>query len=479
MPHRRIALGGQAGCRAEKSSNCAWAENGDAGYATARVLRRRAMTNRRLALPEGSDPQALSRDLYVAHNTFVTTGALVPNVRPVIRESWHRSHDAGIDPDDSAAPIDLVDDELRTYRDAHALRHILPIVRELLVQDATANEFMAGVTDAEGRILWWEGDRRLLSGGEHLHLVEGAVWREDTAGTNAIGTTLATEEAAQIFSSEHFRRPVQPWSCTAAPIHDPVTGDLLGTIAIGGKEHVATPQALTIVRACAAAAEAELKVLALTQGIGHNGIGVGLVSASQRTPTSFLKVLGRDSAELHHRGQTLRLSPRHSELLLLLSLHPHGQTADKLAVSLREHDTADVTTRAEMSRLRRLLGHDMVASRPYRLVEPISTDVAEVQHSLEQRAFRRALDFYIGPVLPASEAPGVITLREQLRRSLRDALIAYARPEILMRYGNTAEGQEDVQIWQTCVEQLPPGSPQRVRAASHLAWLNEHLAAAT
>lgn len=435
------------------------------------------MTNMWIAWSEGSDPQELSRELYLAHNAFVTTGLRVPSVRQLVFDSWRRCLESGLDPDGKAPPVELVDDNLVDYREQHPLNRVLPIIRSLLVEDATDSEFMVGVTDVGGRVLWLEGDHRLIAGGEHLHLTEGAVWREEVAGTNAVGTALALDHAMQVFSSEHFRRPVQPWSCSAALIHDPITQEALGALVVAGKEHVATPHAFTMVRACAAAAEAELRVQAVTEGLGGNGFGVAI--NAQNKPSTLLKVLGRDSAELNHRGQILRLTPRHSELLLLLSRHPQGQTADQLAVSLREHDTADVTTRAEMSRLRRLLGHEMVASRPYRLVEPISTDVAEVQRSLERRAFRRALDFYVGPILPASEAPGVITLREQLRRNLRDALIARARPEVLMRYGNTTEGQEDVEIWQACVDRLPADSPRRVQAASHLAWLNQHLASAT
>ena len=94
-----------------------------------------------------------------------------------------------------------------------------------------------------------------------MHFVEGASWGEDIAGTNAPGTALALDHAVQIYGGEHYRRPVQPWSCSAAPVHDPLTGALLGAIDVTGGDHVASPHVLTLVRATAAAAESELRWL--------------------------------------------------------------------------------------------------------------------------------------------------------------------------------------------------------------------------
>src|SRR4051794_24362745 len=92
-----------------------------------------------------------------------------------------------------------------------------------------------------------------------MHFVAGACWSEDVAGTNAPGTALAIDHAVQIFGSEHFRRPVQPWSCSAAPVHDPLSGVLLGAIDVTGGDHVASPHVLTLVRATVAAVESELR----------------------------------------------------------------------------------------------------------------------------------------------------------------------------------------------------------------------------
>ena len=67
-----------------------------------------------------------------------------------------------------------------------------------------------------------------------MNFVPGADWSERGAGTNAPGTALALDRELQIRGSEHFSRVVQPWSCTAVPVHDPATGALLGAIDLTG-----------------------------------------------------------------------------------------------------------------------------------------------------------------------------------------------------------------------------------------------------
>ncbi len=84
-----------------------------------------------------------------------------------------------------------------------------------------------------------------------MNFVPGADWSERGAGTNAPGTALALDRELQIRGSEHFSRIVQPWSCTAAPVHDPATGALLGAIDLTGGTQVASAQTLALVRATA------------------------------------------------------------------------------------------------------------------------------------------------------------------------------------------------------------------------------------
>ncbi|WP_328320511.1 helix-turn-helix domain-containing protein [Streptomyces sp. NBC_00388] len=71
---------------------------------------------------------------------------------------------------------------------------------------------------------------------------------------------------------------------------------------------------------------------------------------------------------------TQDLTPRHAELLYVLSMHPGGRTAAELADDLFGDPTRTVTVRAEMSRVRRGLA-EVLAHRPYRFAEGVEVEV--------------------------------------------------------------------------------------------------------
>jgi hypothetical protein len=422
-----------------------------------------------LALPDGRPSASLTRQLRAAHERLVTSSGLPADsvVRSVVQDSWRRSLGSGVDPDGQAPPVELLDDELLAYRAAHPLAPVMPVIRRLLVQDAEADQMIVAVTDAGGRMLWVEGDSRLRSRAAGMHFVEGARWAEDVAGTNAPGTALAVDHAVQIYGSEHFRRPVQPWSCSAAPVHDPFTGALLGAIDITGGDHVASPHVLTLVRATVAAVESELRWLHREQAerAGRRP------SPPLPRPAPRLEVLGRERARFSGPDGSLELSLRHSELLLLLAeaaVVGEGRTATQLAAECHPGDAAAVTVRAELSRLRRLLGPDLVGSRPYRLRGRLETDLDQVRRLLARGAVGSALERYTGAVLPGSRAPGVMAARARMAAQLRAAVLRSRRPELLLRYAQLPEGRDDAAVWQACIEWLPAGSPRRTAAAAHL-----------
>jgi hypothetical protein len=423
-----------------------------------------------LALPEGRPDPVLTRRLRAAHEHFVTCGVPSdrPDVRAVVWDSWRRSLGSGVDPDGVAPPVELLDGDLLAYREAHPLAPVMPVIRRLLVEDAEADRMIVAVTDAAGRMLWVEGDSRLRSRAAGMNFVEGSRWAEDVAGTNAPGTALALDHAVQIYGSEHYRRTVQPWSCSAAPVHDPVSGVLLGAIDITGGDHVAAPHVLTLVRTAVAAVESELLLQRREQSSRAGG---------HRPPPPVLRtvprleVLGRERARLSLPTGTLDLSLRHSELLLLLAeaaVAGEGRSAEQLAAEAHPGGTAAVTVRAELSRLRRLVGTELVGSRPYRLLGPLDTDLDRVRRAIGRAAVGAALEGYTGAVLPSSRAPGVAAARARLVAQLRHAVLRSRRPELLVRYSALPEARDDVAVWQACLELLPPSSPRRAEAAATL-----------
>ncbi|MDX3098057.1 GAF domain-containing protein [Streptomyces sp. ME01-24h] len=408
------------------------------------------------AWPPGTDPDLLRRDVARAHEEFLSTGRPPRPVREVVRDSWKRSLSRGVDPE-AAGPRSpgLGAAELRDYRRQHPMAAVLPVVRSLLVEPAQDSAQLVAVGDEHARLLWVEGTPGLAARAERIGFVEGAEWAEDAAGTNAPGTAVALGRPLQIYAGEHFIRPVHAWSCSAAPVRDPDTGAVIGVIDLTGGDHIAAPHALALVRATVAAAEAELRLLRLRGA---------LPAAPARAVTAGalrLEVLARDRALLASPHGTVELSPRHSEIVFLLARHPRGLGADALAARLHEHEAARVTMRAEMSRLRRLLGPQVLGSRPYRLLLPATTDADEVRALLARGAHRRALARYPGPLLPGSDAPAIVDAREELHWALRRALRERGDAGLLLDWLDRPGNRDDVDLLQAALCALPPQSPRR------------------
>lgn len=427
------------------------------------------MGSNEFAVPRGADPAALTRFLYAAHDEFVSTGTTGPTVRRMVAESWQRSVDSGLDPEGVKAPIRIAEDALADIRAAHPLATVMPVIRRLLVESAAEAGHVVAVSDAAGRLLWVEGSSDLRSRAEGIHFVEGADWSEGSAGTNAPGTALKLDRALQIFGPEHLSRQVTPWSCSAAPIHDPDTGAILGVLDLTGGPDVATLQSLSLVRATVAAAEAELRLHRLTGQVTQPMVAVSGWTAPR------IDVLGSHGATLRYATTTTRLSLRHSEILLLLAGSEHGMTTSQLAIALSDEEQAAVTIRAELSRLRQILGPIELLSRPYRLANVMDTDVARVRDALNVGQIRRAVEAYRGPVLPASSAPGVEQIRDDLHLQLRSGLLADGDADALLTFADTEHGRDDYEIWTAILDVLPRSSPRYAQVAAHCAKLDAEL----
>ncbi|MFE2060810.1 GAF domain-containing protein [Streptomyces sp. NPDC059467] len=398
------------------------------------------MTDPWVALEPGADPAERVRALRRAHETFTTVGTVPRPVRSVVAESWRRSARAGVGPD-AAARVELTDGDLGAYRAEHPLARVMPLFRELLGTFAADGEHLLAVCDADGRLLWVEGHPATRRRADGMNFVPGARWSEAAVGTNAPGTAVAVDRPVQVFAAEHFIRRVQPWTCAAAPVHDPWTGRVLGAVDITGGDRLAHPHSLGFVQAVARAAESQLALL-------------DPPTPADEAPA--LTALGRDEAELRLDGHRIRLGRRHSELLVLLSRHPEGLTGDELLCALYEDESVTpVTLRAELARLRRLLGPGLLASRPYRLTAPVESDAAVVERRLEAGAVTAAVGAYTGPLLPGSQAPAVVRLRQRLADGLRAALIACQDPDLLARWAHAAWGEDDVEVWRALAAVRP------------------------
>ncbi|QNP66950.1 GAF domain-containing protein [Streptomyces genisteinicus] len=414
------------------------------------------MSDTWVALEAGADPAERSAALRRAHDAYLTAGRVELPVRPEVADSWRRSAHARVSPE-GLAGVELHGDDLGAYRDAHALARVMPVIRELTGAYARDGEHLVAVCDAHGRLLWVEGPAATRARADTMNFVPGARWAETAAGTNAPGTAIAVGRPVQVFAAEHFRRHVHAWTCAAAPIHDPATGRVLGAVDITGGDRLAHPHSLAFVGAVARAAESQLALLA----------------PPAPDPCARLTALGRDEALLTAGSRRLRLSRRHSEIVTVLAGRPEGIGGDELLVELYEDESVTpVTLRAELSRLRRLLGPDVLRSRPYRLALPVEADFDTVARRLAAGALTGALGAYAGPLLPRSQAPVVARLRERLADGLRAALIARGDPALLADWAYSAWGGDDLPVWHALASALPRSqrAPALARAAALDAW---------
>ena len=421
-----------------------------------------------VALDSTSDRRALARRLARDRDSVLSGGSPAGRLREVIVGSWRRSRSAGVDADAGVAPVRVGADEAAARWAAHPLSSTLPEIRALLEDVREEARQVMLFCDRDGTLLWIEGEDAVLDAAQAVNLAPGAIWSEAAAGTNAMGTALAVGHPLQVFSAEHFSAQVHQWTCSAAPVRDPATGEVIGVLDLSGDLGTAHPHSLAVVSAAAKLAEASLRRSALEAS--SRSAERPFAAASARAALR-VSLLGSERGRLDEGTGTRPLSRRHSEILALLALRPEGWTAEQLAIELLGEQAKPVSARAELSRLRRLVG-DRVTAQPYRLTDEAEVDVLEVERRLEAGDLEGALARYGGELLPFSEVPTIIEVRHRLEAGLREAVLASGDPALLARWIELPSGREDEVACRRLIELLVPGDPRLATALSRLERLS-------
>ncbi|MFF5205150.1 GAF domain-containing protein [Streptosporangium sp. NPDC000396] len=451
--------------------------------------------------------------------------------RSLISASWRRSMDAGIDPETRSAPPAFDSQDLREIRSAHPMNALLPLVTGTLLEAADASAHILIVADADGRVLWRDGNHQVMNRADEVGLADGFHWGESAIGTNGMGTALAARRPVHIFSAEHMVRVLHVWSCSAAPIVDPDSGDVLGCIDISGTMRALHPATVALVETTARLAESHLALrmrerddrlrarhdrhlralhgepgaLVTTTGrviagdqaqrwgsrirLPESGGQVILpdgrtafldpldgafllrLSGRQRVPVLGLSFLGAEHPSVQLDGVHVPLSQRHAEILTLLALNPHGMTTGQLSFHLYGDEGNPVTVRAEIHRLRAQLG-PTVAAKPYRLTCTVEADFLDLKRLLAAEDTAPIARAYRGPLLPRSEAPAIRREREELEGQVRARLLLKGGPDDLWAYAETEYAKNDIHILERLVAMLPPDDHRAVAARIRLAALD-------
>ena len=341
-------------------------------------------------------------------------------VRRIVSDSWQRSLSALPPTGRDSAQVGLDTDELRRLRTEGPLARALPIVRRLLIEPARDTGLVVAIGDAQGRLLWVEGDHQSLRRTESMGFAVGADWSETAMGTSAPGIVVATGAPASVAQAEHFSPVVREWSCTAVPLVDPHTRALMGVLDITGGDEAVSPLSLPLLTAAAAAIESELAqpspapetsttvftgvsfgdgprsaapgghlpqaddavpahhplsvgtdaeagVTARATGASAGGdVGPTGPGAESAGPDSLgpepaaarpvVRVTGSGAPTVTRDGRERQIGLRHAEILTLLDWHDDGLTGPQLGEMAYEEAPEAATVRVEMHRLRRVLG---------------------------------------------------------------------------------------------------------------------------
>ncbi|GAB2936694.1 GAF domain-containing protein [Rhodococcus aerolatus] len=389
------------------------------------------------AVRPGTDLPRHARLMAAVHDA-VLAGARPPaRPRDLVARSWSRVRAGGLAPDRCGTAEPVGPAEVQARRRRSLLREVVPELRSALAAFAEDARFVVVVTDADGVLLWREGSAAVRRQADALGFAEGADWSEGSVGTNAIGTALVERAPVQLFSAEHYAPSHHPWTCTASPVHDPRTGELLGVVDVSGPALTLTPTTIALVSTAVRLAEATLwrsheerlerlrtvadPVLAGVRGpamvVDEHGwvarssglavrdrvaapaadrplavAGLGLCVPEPVAGGWLLRrgddpaggavrvtldLRGHPEVAVSGAGEPWRraVTPRHAEVLALLA-RAGREGLDAAALSRALHGDAGhvVAVRAEISRLRRTLG-GLLAAQPYRFAEGVTVEV--------------------------------------------------------------------------------------------------------
>ena len=158
----------------------------------------------------------------------------------------------------------------------------------------------------------------------------------------------------------------------------------------------------------------------------------------------------------------------------MLALHPDGLTGEQLTLELYGDEGKAVSTRAQMSKLRRLLG-PLLAARPYRLLGDVRCDFREVERLLLAGEVEAALRAHRAPLLVESDVPRVVQARDELEGALRRAAHAGGQ-DTLWAWLAGESGRDDLAGLREFIREAPPDDPRVPVAVARMNALRQRWA---
>ncbi|WPB87831.1 sigma-54-dependent transcriptional regulator family protein [Streptomyces malaysiensis] len=401
------------------------------------------------AVPSATELRAL-RDTWASHWAafFGSAGeGATPALPRDIRDSWGRTKAFG-------APLTTT---AAAYRPAtsdagsalhRAVRHLESHIRALSVESG----YLIAIADATGTLIHTSAGREMLKRAERVNAVPLSMWAEHVMGTNAVSLALRTGCPAQVFATQHAARELHDWTCWAVPLRARDTG------APGGVVNIAAPWNHHVPMGAALARSVALMV--------EDAQEAPTASGSGERPQLVIRLLGPPGVVL--RGAPVPVSPRQTEIVAILATRPGGVSLEELHSHLYgDRRVAFTTLRAELSKLRSLLGGDLLLGRPYRLNAEVDLDLSRALGHLAAGETGQALDLLRGEPLPGSASPYLREMCTHVCVAFRNRLLLTGCAADALRYAGIFPWDEEV--LRTVMERTPREDPLFTLLAGRLA----------
>ncbi|WP_177227968.1 sigma-54-dependent Fis family transcriptional regulator [Micrococcus terreus] len=170
---------------------------------------------------------------------LVVPSSLVPEE---IERSWRRSVSLRVDPTAEPRVLGAVDPDAAILR---AAGRILDQWQDSL----TDSHLSLLLADQDGRIV----SRRIVTPQDERRLdranaVEGFDFSEGSLGTNGLGTPIEARSVVFVRGPEHYHEALAQLACAGAPLRHPITGRIVGSIALASPAVSAHGLMVSIVR---------------------------------------------------------------------------------------------------------------------------------------------------------------------------------------------------------------------------------------
>ena len=149
---------------------------------------------------------------------------------PELEATWSRSRRYGA-LNGATDPRDLMirGESLRLR--AEPLQHAARLLPEALeaVSAKALRDYVVLLADPDGLVVHTVGGGAFADEAQRVRLIAGALWNEETRGTNAIGTAARENAIVSVYGSAHYGAAFHGLVCYGVPLHGP-DGTLVGIL---------------------------------------------------------------------------------------------------------------------------------------------------------------------------------------------------------------------------------------------------------